>query len=59
FLPEGEVHEYQMIESGTVKRGGCMVEADNSRVDATLEKQINSVISMLFGEERQQEFDEL
>lgn len=59
FLPEGEMHEYQMIESGTVKRGGCMVEADNSRVDATLEKQINSVISMLFGEERQQEFDEL
>jgi flagellar assembly protein FliH len=59
FLPEGEGHEYQMVESGTIKRGGCMVEASNSRVDATVEKQINSVVAALFGEERQRELDEL
>jgi len=52
FLPEDGEQAYRIIENGTTQRGGCMVEADNSRIDATVEKQISSVIAELFGDER-------
>ncbi|MCW8826400.1 MAG: flagellar assembly protein FliH [Gammaproteobacteria bacterium] len=58
-LLEGGDQEYQIIESGAVQRGGCIVETADSRVDASVEKQINSVISVLFGEERQSDPDAL
>jgi len=59
FFPEGEEQEYQIVESGAVRRGGCTVDATNSRVDATVEKQINSVVAALFGDERQSELNRL
>lgn len=52
FLPESDEQQYRIVENGATQRGGCMVEANNSRVDATVEKQISSVIAALFGDER-------
>ena len=58
FLDGGE-EELQIVESGAVQRGGCMVATTDSRIDATVEKQISSVIAVLFGEERQSDPDAL
>ena len=40
---------WQVIEDPVLTRGGCRVEADHSRIDATVEKRLNSVIAELFG----------
>ncbi|HEA26130.1 MAG TPA: hypothetical protein ENH92_03325, partial [Ectothiorhodospiraceae bacterium] len=59
FLPESAEQEYRIVENGAIQRGGCMVEASNSRVDATVEKQISSMVAALFGDERQSGISEL
>jgi flagellar assembly protein FliH len=40
---------WQVIEDPVLTRGGCRVEADHSRIDATVEKRLNSVVAELFG----------
>jgi len=59
YLPASDELAYRIIESGALQRGGCLVEASNSRVDATVEKQISRVVAALFGEERSSGYDEL
>ncbi len=51
-LPESGEQTYQIIENTATQRGGCMVEASNSRVDATVDQQISHVVAALFGDER-------
>lgn len=57
YIPESSEQEYRIIENGAIQRGGCEVESTNSRIDASVEKQINSVVASLFGEERQTELN--
>jgi len=54
---EGE-RPWQVIDDPVLSRGGCSVEAENSFVDATLEKRINTVIANLLGGEREYERDD-
>lgn len=51
-LSEQEISGYQLMEDGALSRGGCKVENSQARVDATIEKQIHSVVAELFGSER-------
>lgn len=59
FLPERAEQAYRIVENSASQRGGCMIEATNSRVDASVEKQISSVIAELFGDERMSGISEL
>lgn len=43
---------WEIVEDPTLTRGGCEVETDDSRVDATVERRLAQVISNLFGGER-------
>lgn len=43
---------WAVVEDPTLTRGGCEVETDDSRVDATVETRLARVISNLFGGER-------
>lgn len=45
---------WKIIEDPGISRGGCKIEADNSRIDATIENRINQVIATLLGDEREQ-----
>jgi len=39
-----------LISDPKIARGGCKIETDNSRIDATVEQRLNQVISQLFTE---------
>lgn len=43
---------WEIVEDPTLTRGGCEVETEDSRVDATVERRLAQVISNLFGGER-------
>lgn len=49
-LSEDESRDWRIIEDPVLARGGCRVETDRSRIDATLEKRLETVITELFGE---------
>lgn len=44
---------WQIIEDQTLSRGGCVVNSELSRVDATLEKRLGAVIATVLGDERE------
>jgi len=46
---------WQLKENPLITRGGCTVETDVSTVDATLENRLSTVITMMLGDERQQD----
>jgi len=49
--PEGE-RAWTLIEDPTLSRGGCLVRADASQIDARLETRVAAIAASLFGEER-------
>ena len=49
--PENE-SGWRINEDPLLTRGGCRVLTSNSRIDATVEKRINSVIAQVMGSER-------
>ena len=51
-MPEGE-NAWTILEDPTISRGGCQVTTDVSRVDATLEARLNSVIVAVMGGKRE------
>lgn len=51
-VPEGEERHWRIVEEPVLTRGGCRVETDNSRIDASLEKQLAVVVAELLGGER-------
>jgi len=46
---------WQIIDDPVLTRGGCRIEAENSKIDATVEQQLNSVIANMLGGEREQD----
>ncbi len=53
LLPEGSrARAVEYIEDPSITRGGCRVESEFSRVDATLETRLNEVIAQVLGDER-------
>lgn len=44
---------WRIIEDQTLSRGGCLVNAELSRIDATLEKRLGMVIATVMGDERE------
>lgn len=45
---------WRIIEDQTLSRGGCVVNTDLSRIDATVEKRLGAVIATVLGDEREQ-----
>lgn len=46
---------WKLIEDPALTRGGCRIEAENSKIDATIEYRMNQVVASLLGGERQQD----
>ena len=46
---------WQVVEDPALTRGGCRIEAGNSKIDATVEQQLNRVIANLMGGERERD----
>jgi flagellar assembly protein FliH len=45
---------WHLIEDHTLTRGGCIVNTDMSRIDASVEKRLGAVIATVLGDERGQ-----
>lgn len=55
---EREESHWRIVEEPTLTRGGCRVESDNSGIDATVERRLNTVIAELLGGERKDDRDD-
>lgn len=44
---------WQIIEDQALSRGGCVVNSELSRIDATVEKRLGAVIATVLGDERE------
>lgn len=51
----GEVAAWELVDDPTLARGGCVVEAAESRIDASVEARLNTVIATLLGGERDED----
>lgn len=51
-LDDGMEHSWKIIDDPVLTRGGCRVEAEHSKIDASVEQQLNRVIANLLGGER-------
>lgn len=51
-VDEDHGQRWRIIEDPMLSRGGCNVETDYSRIDASLESRLNMVISQVLGSER-------
>ena len=47
-----EKQRWKITEDPMLTRGGCTVETENSRIDATVEARLNTVVSQVLGGER-------
>lgn len=43
---------WRIVEDQTLSRGGCLVQTELSRIDATVEKRLGAVIATVLGDER-------
>ena len=46
---------WKLIEDPALTRGGCRIEAENSKIDATVEHRMNQVVASLLGGERERD----
>lgn len=53
-VPDGD-GAWQIIEDATLSRGDCQVTTDVSRIDATMDSRLNSVVAALMGGERKED----
>lgn len=44
---------WRLIEDQTLSRGGCVISTEMSRIDATVEKRLGTVIASVLGDERE------
>jgi len=51
---EGE-SAWTIVEEPVMSRGGCRIVTDTSRIDATVEKRLNGIITRLLGGEREED----
>jgi flagellar assembly protein FliH len=49
---EDDARVWQIVEDPLISRGGCRVSAENSMIDATLEKRLQRMVAGLLGGER-------
>lgn len=54
-IDENVDQSWQIVDDPVLTRGGCRIEAENSKIDATVEQQLNSVIANMLGGEREQD----
>lgn len=48
---------WQIVEDPSLMRGGCRVETDDSRIDASVEKRLAAIAAELLGGERERDGD--
>lgn len=49
---EGETTAWTIIEDPLIDRGGCVITAESSRIDAQAETRLNAIINSISGDER-------
>lgn len=49
----GEERRWQVVEDPSLSRGGCQLETEHSRIDATVETRLNAAIARALGGERE------
>lgn len=54
---QGEQSSWQILEDPGLARGGCRIETENSRIDASIERQIAAIAVELLGGEREEDGD--
>lgn len=54
-ISEEREQSWKVIEDPALTRGGCRIEAENSKIDATVEYRMNQVVASLLGGEREQD----
>jgi len=54
---EGEEEErrWRLVEDPTIARGGCRIESEHSRIDATVERRLNALLTQFLGGEREED----
>jgi len=52
---QGEESGWKILEDPALARGGCRLETDNSRVDASVERQFAAIAAELLGGDRQED----
>jgi flagellar assembly protein FliH len=59
LVPAGDDEfSWQIVDDLTLSRGGCRIESETSRIDASLEKRLNSVVAELMGGTRSIDSDD-
>lgn len=48
---------WELVEDPAISRGGCRVETESSRIDATIEKRLTAIAAELLGGERERDHD--
>ncbi len=48
---------WELIEDPAISRGGCRVETESSRIDATIEKRLAAIAAELLGGDRERDHD--
>lgn len=46
---------WKLIEDPALTRGGCRIEAEHSKIDATVEHRMNQIVASLLGGEREED----
>lgn len=54
---QGEQSAWQIMEDPGLARGGCRIETENSRIDASIERQFAAIAVELLGGEREEDGD--
>jgi len=52
---DGEELRWRIVEEPTLTRGGCRVESEDSRIDATVEARLGALIARALGGEREED----
>jgi flagellar assembly protein FliH len=55
---EEETAPWKIAEDMVLTRGGCRIESDTSRIDASIEKRLNSIMVEMMGGSRAEDSDE-
>lgn len=55
---EDETAPWKIVEDLVLSRGGCRIESDTSRIDASVEKRLNAIVTELLGGSRSNDDDE-
>ena len=50
---ESEERAWKIVDDVAISRGGCRIESQTSRIDATVEKRLETVIANIFGDRDQ------